>query len=57
MEYDRKGGCNNDPKVFTFTTEWGKLQEKVLGRKARCSVMDILNLRCLLDVQVQTSST
>lgn len=57
MGYDRKGGCTNDLKVFTFTAEWGKLQEEVLGRKARCSVMGILNLRCLLDVQVQTAST
>lgn len=57
MGYDRKGGCTNDLKVFAFTAEWGKLQEEVLGRKARCSVMGILNLRCLLDVQVQTAST
>ena len=44
MGYGRKGVPNNDPKIFPFTTEWGKLQEEVLGRKARCSVIDILNL-------------
>lgn len=33
MGYDRKGGHNNDPNVFAFSTELGKLQKEVFGIK------------------------
>lgn len=35
---------------------WRRLQEELIGCSTKYSVLDMLSSRCLLDIQVETSS-
>lgn len=58
VEYDRKTEVSNESKICNLNIwgagitmyQYGTQQREVLGEEIKSLVLDILNLRCLLDI-------